>query len=344
MIQSNIIKAILICSIGLLGYSARIDAQAIHFSQFDKAGFIINPAKAGSFYGTARVGGIYRDQNRKISSHPFTTTQLYVDSPISFVGKNKRSWIGVGGMMYVDRVGLAALSTNSYNASAAYHYSLDAAYANVISVAGSFGYVQKSNDLGSGKLFFEDEVSPNGSIGGQSSQDRNTYAKNVSYMDISAGLLYKSRLSESMKLAIGTGIAHLNRPSVEFGTTATKMPIRINAHASLEKRFDDKLRVMPRIFFARMGQAQQIQAQAIAGYKINPSFELKGGLGTRIGDAVQVMLGAEFSTFDVGISYDYTISDIANANTGGALELALSYIFIKEKKVSSKPKLICPQL
>lgn len=344
MTNSKKIKVFLLAMIGLLGLDTNLWAQAIHFSHFDQAGFILNPAKTGAYYGTARVGGIYRDQYRKINSQPYSTTLLYVDSPISYVGKNNKSWLGVGATAYVDKVGLAKLSTNAINLTAAYHYALDQNYKNVISIAGTAGYTSRRNNLTNAKLLFEDEINPNGSIGGQTSKDRNTFGNNVSYLDAGAGIMLKSRISEKATLTLGSGLMHLNKPSVGLGTETVSMPLRINAHASIDLSVGEKLQLTPRVLYSKMSEAQQTQIQAIVGYQIKPDFMLKGGLGTRLNDAAQLFLGAEFNRFDVGIGYDYTISDLSNSTTGGALELAVSYIFIKERNVTSTPRFICPQL
>lgn len=343
MTNSKSILVFLFAFLSSLSVSIDLAGQDIHFSQFDQAGFILNPAKVGSYYGSARVGGMYRDQFRRVSSKPYSTALLYVDSPISFVGKDKQSWLGVGAAAYVDRVGVAQLSTNSVLLSAGYHYALDTDYKTVISVAGSAGYNNRNNDLNRGDVFFEEEINGDGTIGDPSSVDRSTFANGMSYLDLGAGVMLQTRLNQKSALTVGSGLTHLNGPTSGFGEGAT-LPIRVNAHASLDYTVSNKLEITPRVLYSVMGAADQIQLQALAGYKMRDNLKLKGGLGSRFGDAMQIFIGAEFDRFDVGLGYDFTVSDLTNSTSGGALELAASYIFMKERKVQSTPKFICPQL
>lgn len=342
-VSNNIALSVMVL-MAMTFLGSKVSGQAIHFSNFNQVGTILNPAQTGAYYGTARVGGVYRDQYRKVSGQPYSTTLLYVDAPITFIGKQHKSWLGLGGNAYIDQAGLAALNTLAYNLSAAYHYALDDNYRNVISIAASAGYANRRNDLMNSSLFFENEINNDGSIGGQTSQDRNAFAKNASFADVGVGAMLKYGLSDRANITVGTGVMHLNKPTVSFVSKEYNVPLRFNVHAGVDYAISNQLMVTPSVLFAKLGEAQQVQIQAMAGYQLNPTFLLKGGLGTRLQESVQLFLGAAFNRFDVGVSYDYTLSEISNAATGGALELALSYIFIKETKVASKPKFICPQL
>ncbi|MBK8562535.1 MAG: hypothetical protein IPN76_04125 [Saprospiraceae bacterium] len=53
----------------------------------------INPAFAGAYEGTFRIGGIYRDQARTAIGKSAYSTALCGDAPILMIGK--RHWIGV---------------------------------------------------------------------------------------------------------------------------------------------------------------------------------------------------------------------------------------------------------
>jgi len=98
----------------LLFFTGLVQAQDIHYSLYNMSPLSLNPAHTGAYNGTYRIGGIYRDQYRSITSQQYSTPMIYVDAPILTVGKKQLHWLGVGGMFYQDNAGLAALKTNSF--------------------------------------------------------------------------------------------------------------------------------------------------------------------------------------------------------------------------------------
>ena len=58
-----------------------VQAQDVHFTQFNAAPLIVNPAFTGNFSGKMRASAIYRDQWRSVTV-PFKTIAISVDAPI----------------------------------------------------------------------------------------------------------------------------------------------------------------------------------------------------------------------------------------------------------------------
>lgn len=94
---------------------------------------------------------------------------------------------------------------------------------------------------------------------------------------------------------------------------------------------------------------QQVQQLNLGAYYEKNSFMI--GLWYRglplihdnsLGDAIILLLGYKSSTFDIGYSYDMTISPLIT-KTGGAHEISLSYTFSAEdlfgKEYTPRP---CP--
>ena len=109
----------------LFAITGTVQAQDIHYSLYNMSPLTLNPAHTGAYNGTYRIGGIYRDQYRSITSQQFSTPMIYIDAPIATLGKKQLHWLGIGGMFYQDNAGLAALKTNSFQLSAALHLALD---------------------------------------------------------------------------------------------------------------------------------------------------------------------------------------------------------------------------
>jgi len=110
---------VLFCSL----YSVK--AQDIHFTSFDYAPLTVNPALSGAFLGTYRVGGIYRDQWRSVSSDGgFKTVNLHIDMPV-IRGFRKQDWVGIGVNVFNDRSNTYNLNTTKSFQGLSYHLSLD---------------------------------------------------------------------------------------------------------------------------------------------------------------------------------------------------------------------------
>src|SRR5690554_3958621 len=87
------------------GSSYYASGQDFLFSSFDMMPQMYNAAQTGDFYGTVRLGGIYRDQGLAISKYRFSTPGFYVDSPI-MSGFKEGDWIGVGAALAQDNAGI----------------------------------------------------------------------------------------------------------------------------------------------------------------------------------------------------------------------------------------------
>lgn len=325
--------------------SVVMKAQSIHFSHFDMSNQQINPALAGAFEGTLRANGIYRDQFRKVLAAPYKTALIQVDAPLFFVGGSEKMWLGAGMVLYNDRAGLTNLTTNAVNLSGALHYALDSDYRNVITLGLQGGIMNRNNDLAGAGIHFEDELMPSTGFGNPTSVDRTKYAGSFTHPELALGLLWKSRLNNQTYLQLGTSVGHANKPNMSFAQSDVQLERLYILHASLKRKFTEKLWLAPKVFFAQQGEANQFQAQVHAAYALQPAFNLTGGIGTRATDALQVFAGAEINDLKFGLSYDYTISGLSSdPYSGGAIELAVSYIWRKMKHIDVKPVIFCPQL
>ena len=86
--------------------------------------------------------------------------------------------------------------------------------------------------------------------------------------------------------------------------------------------------------------------QAVGEYLFNPEKQvvLKGGLGYRAGDALQIILGANVKELKVTVGYDVNMSRLTPAsNSFGGFEISASIIGIIYKKPDPDPVLFCPR-
>lgn len=325
--------------------SAVLKAQSIHFTQFDVSNQQINPSLAGAFEGTLRANGIYRDQFRKVLAAPYKTALIQVDAPLFFIGSSEKLWLGAGAVLYNDRAGLTNLTTNAVKLSGALHYSLDPSFRNVITLGLQGGMMNRNNDLAGAGIHFEDELMPSVGFGDPSSVDRTKYAGSFTHPELAVGLLWKSKMNEKTNLQLGASVGHLNRPKMSFASNDVKLNRIYIAHATLRRQLSDKLMLAPKLFFVQQGKANQFQGQLHAAYRLQPELNLTGGLGMRATDALQFFAGVNINDLKFGLSYDYTIAGLSSdPYSGGAIELAVSYIWRKVKHIDVKPVIFCPQL
>jgi type IX secretion system PorP/SprF family membrane protein len=316
-----------------------LSAQDIHFTQFTYAPLSVNPAQAGLFEGTYRIGGLYRSQWNSGVKNGYQTPVLFVDLPIK--GFRKQDWIGVGVNFARDAAGVAALTNTGVGLNAAYHIGMDAKMQNVLSIGAAFGFMQRTVDRD--KLKFQDGI-----IGNGTSRDlTNIDAQGVSYSDVNLGANFRSKMSKTSTLNIGLSLEHAFRPKDNLITpTASKLPSRLNVYATVDAAINKRFSVFPALIFRTAAGTSETMVQAVGGIKLDPKKNLmvRGGVGYRFGDALQVLAGVDFGDIRVGASYDYTTSTLrSNTNAQDGFEIAVSYIGKIFKRPNPPAAVLCPK-
>ena len=319
-----------------------LSAQDVHFTQFTMSPLMLNPANTGAFYGSYRVGGIYRDQWAHLSNS-FTTPAVYLDAPI-IRGFRSQDWVGVGINFFQDEAGAARLQFGGLLISAAYHLSLNKAQTSVLTFGFGGGNMNRRADLSSDRVILLDELEAGTPL---SSSDRMGQDQ-TDYIDLNAGIMYTQKFTDGHAMHLGVSVNHLNRPEYRLNGgngDADRLPMRIAAHADVSFPLNEQWSLTPALLFQNMAKINEIQAQAVAGYMLDPEkdIELRGGLGYRLGDAIPIIVGMNWKSLQVGLSWDYNTSDVT-PNGNGGFEIAASYIGRIYKKAVAKRVIICPPL
>jgi type IX secretion system PorP/SprF family membrane protein len=311
-------------------------AQDIHFTQFDLVSPNTNPAQTGGFEGTYRLSGLYRSQWNQITNG-YQTPLAALD--VNLNGFRKSDWIGIGAQAYLDRAGVGALTNTLAGLTAAYHVAFDKRRTTVLSFGARVGFLQRKID--ETKLVSEEFIRSNG-LANMDILSINEGGK--SYTDISGGVSLRNT-SKSGILNAGLSIDHLNAPKYNLVSTISKLPQRVNLHASYQANVGKKLIITPSFLFRTIAGVNEAMVQGTLGYKFDPkrNIILRGGVGTRFGDAVQLLVGADWGSFRVGGAYDFTVSGLRNASVYDAFEVGLSYIGKVYTKPVIKPVILCPR-
>jgi type IX secretion system PorP/SprF family membrane protein len=343
----------------IAGTSLLVFGQDIHFTQFNMSPLTINPALTGGFYGSFRIGGLYRDQ----WVGTYKTPSFYIDSPI-LKGFRDQDWVGVGMMFYQDQ-GISEYNLNNKSrrgkiiqggalASIAYHLALDKKRKTTLSAGIQGGTLSRRL---ADQFIFEDEI-----LNGQTEENIDTDKNSAkSILDISGGLTVTGKTVGESYYRIGFSIFHINQPDYSIGRSSTqgvppdpnnppvtsrgskaRLPMKMVGFARYDYDINDKVRVMPSVLFQSIGPASEFAVQAMAGYKMPvENLMVSAGLGYRIGDALEVLGGIEYKDLRVGISYDLTLSDLVSPY--GAFELAVAYIGKIHKRPKVDPVIFCPR-
>ena len=175
------------------------------------------------------------------------------------------------------------------------------------------------------------------------------------YIDLGAGFLAYNK-----NAWFGVSAFHLNRPNNSIAGNPTEQDIRWSVHGGYRiflyqgPRKDKNLAsIAPAILYRKQGNFDQLDFGLHFNY--NP---LVAGIWYRgiplqkepnernSNDAVVLVLGVRMEQFDVGYSYDFTVSELG-ADSGGAHELSIMYRLSikKNNKVTRKEKFVpCPTI
>lgn len=350
----------------LLCTAAQLGAQDIHFSQYNMSPLTLNPAQTGAFFGTARIGGIYRDQWLFLPKD-YSTRSFFVDAPVVKGFRKKRNdWVGAGFLFYGDRAGTSRLGSAVQGAiSGSYHFALDKKGMQHLTLGLSMGGSKYTIRTDTSSLRFEEDILNNS--GQLTSSDRQRfgqanpkdpfYQSDVTSRSYSVGLMYRSKSKNGELVEFGVSASHINQPEYGFSlgsldTTATgkkankvKRPARLVAHGLVTRNLTETISISPSILIQSTASFVEIVPQVMGGYKWNKDIKFNAGLGYRVGDAAIILAGVDYKDFRFGASWDMRLGQLSSdRGIKGGFELAANYIIKIYKQPNVSPALLCPRL
>lgn len=279
-------------------------AQDPHFTQYFSSPIYLNPAFAG-YEGCSRISTAYRMQWPKLSGQYQTVNFSYDQFVKQIAGSIAVNY-------QYDRAGEGTLQTHSamFTYSPAFRLFKKKL---LISPAIEAGWRTKLIDWS--KLNFGDQIDPRyGYIypNGQGVMFHN----NINHFDLNAGLLVTHG-----NFIWGTTFHHLTQPNESFiDSYPSKLPLKTTAHLSYVADVSAEIKISPSIIYQQQQDFQQF-LPTLTFYV----YGIKAGFGTRFNttntDALIFLLGYKGTWFSAGYSYDLTVSNLRNSNTGGSHEL-----------------------
>ena len=316
----------------LLFISIRSLCQDPQFSQFYSNPLYLGPSFAGAVEGS-RVALLYRDQWRELTSI-FRVYSISYDHYFSTFNS------GVGIIAYKDVAGSGQLG--SMNIGLQYSYNFTVYNLWHIRPGLSFYYVEHGFF---GSLLYMDELLSD--LSNVDNPGTLVHDPNGPSRDIDAGT---SALVYTRKFWMGTTVDHLLTPSIRLYDLESNIPVKFSLYGGYEFRRRGRLlkpsdETMTFTFMYK--QQAQIEQLDLGVYWYN--YPLVLGLWYRgipfvnsdRGDAMVFLVGIKTRQFNVGYSYDFTISNLLLA-TRGSHEISLTFKFLLPKR-TKKGSVPCPE-
>lgn len=335
-------KHIIIFLICFLALSS--SAQDPHFSQNQNTGSYLNPALSGIYEGSMRIGLNYRDQWASVlGAEKFTTGNVNADKKFEIFDGDYFS-VNVNAMF--DQAGRSHYNQAMLHLGGSYIKKLSENYNGGQYLSFGFRAGMGQNSLDWGRLWFDRQFDRNGQFVNTEANNGESgitggRGKTDFYPDLGVGLFWYMITGENSNLYAGFSANHLNKPNISLlqssSTNGQNLYTKWSGHIGGELALNNTISILP----ALMVWVQGPSWQSVLGSAIKYNGYGDGDLSMRLGlmgrlannvsssasfDSFIVDVGFEFSKYTIGLSYDFTVSNLSLASKNrGAFELTLIY-------------------
>lgn len=294
-------------------------AQDPSFAQFFSSPLNINPALTANINSDWRLISNLRDQWIGPAS-PYMTGTISYDTKMlqnnnSYAPENS-NYLGIGGMLMYDKTmgGIQKSTYASLNLSYTVKLSEDD-YNNMQKLSVGFGGIYGNKHIDFDKLDFQNQFTGTGFDTNLPSGE--TALSNMKpYASLSAGLVY-SASSEHSNFDAGVAAFHINKPKQSYMEDEHQfLAMRKVAHANFETIVNDKVVFNANAIYQNQARANYFSVGGSLGYHIDDEEEgtmVNGGLWYWSKNAIIPYIGLVYKDLQVGLSYDVTISKLAQA-------------------------------
>lgn len=333
-------KGLCAWALGLL-FALQVNAQDIHYSQFNNSPLNLSPALTGAFSGDTRLGANYRSQ---WSNVPVGYQQATAFADMKFVKKDLEDkpftpWSG-GLLFDYDRAGDSKMNLLQIGANVS--YTLGLGQKSGLIFGGAINGIQRAFD--SAFLRFGDQYNGKDPL---TATDETFASQSKVYGSLDGGVTYRFKaLQERTTFYLGFGAFHLNQPKRNFFDEAeNRLPRRMSYFGAARLQMTDNLD----LFVEANHQTQGPHTETLFGVGLpihlkntkSQELALQPGVSWRLNDAVIPYIMLYYKQWQAGLSYDINTSRFTEAtlNRGGP-EFSLIYIFARPRELPYCP--LCP--
>ena len=304
-------------------FATAIQAQSYHFSQFFSTPLLTNPANTGFTEGPYRVASNIRSQGLNGGASFFTGYFSADVSPLrSQLPEGHKA--GLGLYVMSDRAMSGIVQNNTLGMSAAYHVGLDPYGEHSVGLGVQATYNQRRIDYS--RLTFENQLGPGGFDPGLPVGEPLDF-QSRHFFDLNAGINYNASLEHKSFFA-GFAVYNVMRHRDNTMDKSFSMPTRFTFQTGAQFWVGEYGKIYGSLTALSQAKANEITFGGAYGYQLTEGEknELMAGMWYRHNDALIPYLGYQAKTFQVGLSYDYTISSMkTSAQLKNGYELTLLY-------------------
>jgi type IX secretion system PorP/SprF family membrane protein len=325
--------------IGLVSASTLVNAQDIHFSQFDQAPLFLNPALT-CLTSDFRVTLNYKDQWGSITPTAPFRTYAFTGEIALFKKRGNGAYMGLGVSAFSDKSGDIDYANNQARITVSGIVPINET--NTLSAGLQGGFGQMSFDQS--KMKWGSQYNTSLGMFDHTMAGETPSASKTNLGDFSLGVhwaygkdqMYISA-NDNLKFNAGIAMYHLNQPKLSFYTDSPdKLFAKYVFHAGATIGIKNtNVQLVPGMMYLVQGPSTELTFGTLIKYILREDSKYTGivrgadvalGLYMRAKDAIIAQFLLEFGNYGLGVSYDINTSDLrAATNARGGLEVMLRY-------------------
>jgi type IX secretion system PorP/SprF family membrane protein len=306
----------LMTAIFLLHAVNKMQAQDPSFSQFFSSPLNVNPALTANINADWRAISNLRDQWIGPAS-PYMTGTISFDTKIlqnrdQF--SEEGNYLGLGAMMMYDNAMSGVVKSTYASLNLSYNVKLleieDAQHR----LGLGFGAIYGRRYVDFSRIDFEEQFTGSG-FNTNLPTGEIALSNMKPYISVSAGCLYNFS-NEKSNFDIGVSVFHLNKPRQTFlEDDNQRLPMRKVAHANFERFLNERVILNTNAIYQFQQEAQYFSIGGALGYILDEDNHtiFNAGIWYWSENAIIPYIGFVYNDFQLGFSYDATISKLNQA-------------------------------
>jgi len=305
-----------VLSMTALMTSVSLSAQDPSFSQFFSSPLNINPALTGNINGDWRMISNYRDQWIGPAS-PYVTGTVSFDTKVmqhKTPDNIENNFMGVGGMLMFDHAMSGVVQSTYASLNLGYNIKITETDRYRERLAIGFGAIYGHRRIDYNRVNFEEQFNGFG-FNKNMPTGESSLSNMKPYFSGSTGITYTAT-TEKTNFDIGVAAFHINKPKQTFLKDENQfLAMRKVAHANFEMFVNQKTVINANAIYQYQKKASYFSLGGALGYYVDNDAEslITAGLWYWSNNALIPYVGLGYKNFQVGLSYDLTISKLNEA-------------------------------